>query len=339
MKVAEMGSQSPSQQGSPVLKTANILSATASDSHHAKVAILQCTLNGQHFLAEQLDWIEAQTYPNWKVYVSDDGSADDTLLILYQYRAKWGDDRIEVLSGPAEGFLANFLSLTCRTDIRAEYYAYADQDDVWEAEKLGRAIAWLERVPAGIPALYCSRTRLIDAKGREIGLSPLYARPPSFANALVQCIGGGNTMVFNEAARDLVRQAGEHASVVTHDWWAYLLVTGCGGKVFCDPRPTVRYRQHGNNLVGSNVIGFARLLRMRMLFDGVLGGWIDLNARALQRIRLRLTPESRRVLDEFHTARKRPLLPRLIGLKRSGIYHQTLPGNLALFAAALLNKL
>lgn len=334
-----MGSQAPLQPLRPAPNTANTSSSAASDSHQAKVAILQCTLQGQHFLAEQLDSIEAQTYSSWRLYVSDDGSDDDTLLILYQYREKWGDERIMVRSGPAAGFAANFLSLTCAADIRAEYYAYADQDDVWEAEKLSRAIAWLESVPAAIPALYCSRTRLIDENGHELGLSPLHSRLPSFANALVHCIGGGNTMVFNEAACDLLRRAGEDASVVTHDWWAYLVVTGCGGKVFYDPYPTVRYRQHRNNLVGSNVIGLARVLRMRMMLKGVLRGWIDRNARALQRIRSRLTPGNRRILDEFCAARKRPLLPRLIGLKRSGIYHQTSPGKLALLVAALLNKL
>lgn len=338
-----MGSLSPLPQEYAGLEAGKTLSSTVSSpeqgGYRAKVVILQCTLQGQHFLAEQLDSIAAQTYPHWRACVSDDGSADGTLSIVDQYRAKWGDDRIVVRSGPAAGFAANFLSLTCTADIRAEYYAYADQDDIWEADKLSRAIAWLESVPAEIPALYCSRTRLVDEKGQETGFSPLFSKPPSFANALVQCIGGGNTMVFNEAARDLLRQAGEDVRVVTHDWWAYLVVTGCGGKVFYDPYPTVRYRQHGKNLVGSNVYVFARLLRMRMLFNGIFRSWIDLNTQALQRIHLRLTPENRRILDEFCAARKRPLLPRLIGLKRSGIYHQTLLGKLALFAAAVLNKL
>jgi len=315
------------------------LPSCISSIHPAKVAILQCTMHGQHFLAAQLDSIAAQIYPHWKACVSDDGSADDTLAILDQYREKWGDGRIQIRSGPAAGFAANFLSLTCRTDIRADYYAYADQDDIWEADKLSRAIAWLENIPAETPALYCSRTRLVDEHGREIGLSPLYAKPPSFANALVQCIGGGNTMVFNEAARDLLRHAGEDVSVVTHDWWAYMVVSGCGGQVFCDPYPSVRYRQHGSNLVGSNANGFARLLRIGLLLKGRFRGWNDLNTQALQRIRSRLTPENRGVLDEFCAARKRSLLPRLIGLKRTGIYRQTLLGNLALLAAALLNKL
>jgi len=86
---------------------------------------------------------------------------------------------------PAEGFVANFLSLTCKASIEADYYAYSDQDDVWESDKLERAVRWLQTVPENIPALYCSRTRLVDAENNEIGLSPLFSKPPSFANALI----------------------------------------------------------------------------------------------------------------------------------------------------------
>jgi len=49
-------------------------------------------------------------------------------------------------------------------------------------------------------------------------VSPLLSKAP--ANALVQSITGGNTMVFNNAARALLREAGDAVSVFTHDWWA-----------------------------------------------------------------------------------------------------------------------
>ena len=47
--------------------------------------------------------------------------------------------------------------------------------------------------------------------------------------APLQSLAGGNTMVFNQAARDLMLDAGGHLDIVSHDWWAYLLVTGAGG--------------------------------------------------------------------------------------------------------------
>lgn len=304
-----------------------------------KVAILLCTYHGQHYLADQLDSFAAQGYPNWEVWASDDGSQDNTRTILDIYRKKWGADRLSIHRGPDEGFAANFLSLTCKASIHADYFAYSDQDDIWELDKLQRALGWLLTVPQEIPALYCSRTRLVDANNQDIGFSPLFTKPPSFANALTQNVGGGNTMVFNNAARTLLREAGAGIDVVTHDWWAYMVVSGCGGKVFYDAYPSLRYRQHGGNLRGMNSSWPARLVRIRMLWQGRFRNWNDRNIRALERIRSKLTLENMEILDRFAAARNRWLLPRLIGLKRSGIYRQTLLGSLGLIAAAIFKKI
>ena len=304
-----------------------------------KVAILLCTCHGQHYLAEQLDSFQAQSHSNWEVWASDDGSEDDTHAILEAYRQKWPAGRLSIDFGPAEGFAANFLSLTCKASIEADYYAYSDQDDVWESDKLERAVRWLEIVPENIPALYCSRTRLVDAENNEIGLSPLFSKPPSFANALMQNIGGGNTMVFNNAARGLLREAGEATPVITHDWWAYMVVTGCGGKVFYDSYPSLRYRQHDGNLVGMNATWAARFKRIRMLWEGRFKNWSDSNIAGLRKLQHKLTPENQDTLERFANARQMSLIPRLLHLKRSGIYRQTLFGNLGLIAAAIFGKI
>lgn len=305
----------------------------------SKVAILLCTYQGQHYLAEQLDSLSAQTHSNWEVWASDDGSDDDTHAILEVYQHQWPKGCLSVHSGPAEGFAANFLSLTCKANIKADFYAYSDQDDVWEADKLERAVRWLETISPNIPALYCGRTRLVDANNKEIGLSPNFFKPPSFGNALMQNIGGGNTMVFNNAARELLREAGEYISVVTHDWWAYIVVSGCGGNVFYDSTPTLRYRQHDGNLVGMNATWGGRFKRIRMLFQGQFRIWNDSNIAALNNLKDKLTPENRKILNRFACARQMSLFPRLINLKRSGIYRQTFLGNLGLVVAAVFGKI
>lgn len=306
-----------------------------------KVAILLCTYHGQHFLAEQLDSIERQAYQNWEVWASDDGSMDDTHSILERYQAKWGGQRLSIHNGPAEGFVSNFLSLTCKADIQADCYAFSDQDDIWESDKLQRAMDWLRSIPKDVPALYCTRTRLVDAENRDLGLSPLHSKPPSFANALIQNIGGANTMVFNEAARRLICEAGENIDVVSHDSWVYMVVTGCGGKVKYDAHPSLRYRQHGSNVVGMNSTWAARRVRVRMLWQGHLRTWNERHLAALQRLTPRLTPESRTTLELLAKARarERSLLPRLIDLKKSGIHRQTLMGNIGLLAAAIFKKI
>ncbi|WP_157288217.1 glycosyltransferase family 2 protein [Uliginosibacterium gangwonense] len=303
-----------------------------------KVAILLCTYQGQQYLAEQLDSFAAQIHSNWEVSASDDGSEDGTYSILEAYQQKWPLGRLSIHRGPAKGFAANFLSLTCKTSIDADYYAYSDQDDIWEADKLVRAVEWLETVPQGTPAMYCSRPRLVDAENNEIGFSPLFSKPPSFANALTQNIAGGNTIVFNNAARSLLCEAGDNLSVVTHDWWVYMVVTGCGGKIFYDTVPTLRYRQHDSNLVGMNATWISRFRRVRMLWQGQFRTWNERHIAALYKLHDKLTPESRSILECFTKARQTSLFLRLLHLKRSGIYRQTLWGNLGLIAAAIFRK-
>ncbi len=139
---------------------------------------------------------------------SDDGSTDATAAILSDFLDRFGSLQVKICNGPKRGFVANFLSLACDRSIAADYYAFSDQDDVWEPQKLSRAVTWLETIAPNVPAMFCSRTRLIDEDGQECGFSPLFRRKPAFRNALVQSIAGGNTIVFNDAARQLLMSCG-----------------------------------------------------------------------------------------------------------------------------------
>ena len=304
-----------------------------------KVAILLCTYDGQHYLSEQLDSFAMQSHSNWDVWVSDDGSKDRTHEILEDYKKNWPAGTLSVDPGPARGCGANFLTLTCNAGIQADYYAYSDQDDIWDEDKLERAVRWLEAIPAGTPALYGARTRLVDDRGTEIGMSPLFSKPPCFANALIQNIAGGNTMVFNTAARALLREAGEKLPVVMHDWWTYIAVTGCGGKVYYDAEPSLRYRQHTSNLVGLNSGWAARLRRVHKLWRGEHREWNGASIAALHKLEGRLTPENREILKRFVNAREMGLLPRLINFARSGVHRQTLLGNAGLYAAVIFKRI
>lgn len=304
------------------------------------IAILLCTYQGRPFLADQLDSFAAQTHDDWTVWASDDGSSDGTIELLKDYRARWGAKRLTIVAGPQRGLTANFTSLVCRPEIHASVYAFADQDDIWDRDKLERACRWIDREDAGMPALYCSRTRLMDADGRDTGLSPLFRRPPSFANALAQNIAGGNTMVMNAAARDLLaRAAAAGAEPVLYDWWSYLVVTACGGRVRYDPVPSLRYRQHGRNEIGANTRPRDRAHNARQMLRGRLREWTDVNLAALDRIGDAITPDNRRVLEGFRRARAAGLVGRVAGLYRSGVRRQTFVGDAGLFAAAIIGRL
>lgn len=305
-------------------------------SSPCKVAVLLCTYNGGRFLKVQLDSIAAQDVGCCAIYVSDDGSSDSTLDVLSQLQVSGG--HLSLRSGPGEGHAANFLSLVCADDIIGDYFAYCDQDDLWDRDKLSRALQALQRIDLEVPALYCSRTRSITEDGQLTGQSPLFARPPAFPNSLLQNIGGGNTMVMNAAARALLQRAGK-VDVVSHDWWTYLLVSGAGGEVIYDARPSLSYRQHESNAIGANTGFFNRFRRYGGFFSGRNRVWNERNIKALQSCRNLLTEDNQRVLAEFENARKGSIVSRFKALRRSGVYAQTTSGNIGLIAATLLKKI
>jgi glycosyltransferase involved in cell wall biosynthesis len=304
------------------------------------VAILMGTYNGQQFLSEQLDSLECQTYKNWCLIASDDGSSDKTLDILKDYQARWPAGKLTIRSGPKKGFSYNFLSLACDPDIDATYYAFCDQDDVWLPDKLQVAVRYLQSDSSKIqfPRVYCSRTIYVDEALNSIGVSPLFSFPRSFRNALVQSIAGGNTMVFNLAVKNLFVKSGIKL-VPSHDWWAYLLISGVGGEVFYDKKPRILYRQHGNALIGGNQSISGKINRAWMLLRGRFKKWNGENLLSLNSVRSMLSAANLEVLDTFSILRGASLIGRIRLSGVCGLYRQTRKGTLTLVIAILLNKI
>nr|WP_250888936.1 glycosyltransferase family 2 protein [Mesorhizobium sp. dw_380] len=297
------------------------------------------TKDGAAFVDEQLQSLLAQSHPLIDLWISDDGSVDGTLAIIEAWKSRWTKGLITVVEGPRRGFAANFRSMILDRRIDADCYAFSDQDDVWEPDRLESAIRWMQAFGAEIPLMFCSRTATMTETGSLVGHSPLFRRPPSFRNALVQSIGGGNTILLNRAARDLLSKASARSDFVSHDWWAYLIVTGAGGVACYDPRPLVRYRQHASNLVGANVSWQARVSRLGRLFKGEFAGWTDLNLAGLAVNRDLLTPEAAACVDVFASGRQGGLFRRLSALRASGVYRQTFAGTLGLYLAFVLGRI
>lgn len=304
-----------------------------------KIAVLVCVFNGARFLPEQIFSLGKQTHPRMDVWVSDDGSTDSSKQILLQSAADWRKGKFYLLDGPRLGFAENFRSLIINPSIEADYFAFCDQDDVWHSTKLAKALDWLSKQDKSRPALFASRTRIIDDEGNPLGYSPLFGRPPSFCNALVQSIAGGNTMVMNRAARELMAQASHRTSFVSHDWWCYLMITGAGGLVHYSPDAQIDYRQHGANLIGANLSLVSRLSRYAFLYRGGFASWTDCNLAGLRACYDLLDDDSRSLMDSFERLRGAPLPKRIVSLYRSGIYRQTAIGHFGLFLACLINRL
>lgn len=305
-----------------------------------QVDILMASFQGSRYLTAQLDSIAAQDYTSWRLWVSDDGSDDETLRILEHYQKAWGEERLVILTGPKLGCTRNFLSLVNHADLCGDFLAYADQDDIWDSDKLTRAVKSILTLDRNKPSLYCGRTRLVSSDGSEItGLSPLFSRPPAFKNAIVQSIAGGNTMLFNQQTKKLLQIAGSDIAIPSHDWWTYLAVTACGGTVVYDPLPSICYRQHENNIIGGNDSLSSRLERAQYYLEGRFSEWTDLNLLALEKLSDFITTENLNTLHKFKSARQGSFIQRVVQLYKLGLYRQTFFGNVSYFSAIILNRI
>lgn len=99
----------------------------------ASVSIVLCTYNGAKYIREQLNSILAQTYPLYEIIVQDDHSTDNTVEIIQKYASR--HNIIKVFQNDSErGVNGNFVSAMQRAT--GEYIAIADQDDIWETDKI-----------------------------------------------------------------------------------------------------------------------------------------------------------------------------------------------------------
>lgn len=303
------------------------------------VAILLCTYNGAQFLVSQLESIESQDHSNWFVVASDDGSSDQTLEILLKYQAKWPSGRLIIRSGPKKGYCQNFLFLACDPDIKADYYAFSDQDDVWLPTKLNVALKNITQSQELAKAyLYCGRTTYVDENLRKVGVSPLFTFPKTFRNALVQSVAGGNTMVFNQKTKEYLEKVGP-VNHLSHDWWLYQLVTGVGGVVLYDSEAQVLYRQHKDAVIGGSNSILASLERISLIFKGRIREWSEINIAILSSIKPLLNIGSLETLELFKRMRNASIRDRLRLLEVAGLYRQTRRGTISLILATLLKKI
>lgn len=302
------------------------------------VTILLASYRGVRFIAAQLHSIAAQIHADWRLVVSDDGSDDGTRGVIADFAAGRPAGQVRLIEGPAKGATQNFLHLLSAAP--PGMIAFCDQDDVWNPDKLDRAVRAL--APRSGPAHYAARTIIADADLRPVAESRHFRRPLGFRNALVQAIMAGNTSVFNaQAVAVLQRCVGpaRACGIESHDWWAYQLMAGVGAHLIHDPHPALLYRQHGQSEMGRNDTLRAMSQRVGMLLDGQYGRWLWANHAALDAVRTELLPENRTALDRFGMALYQPGPAAAATMARIGLYRQTRSGTAALFTAALLGRL
>lgn len=210
-----------------------------------RIVVLLSTYNGSRFLREQVESIRAQKEASHELFVRDDGSTDLTPAILDEYAAngvlRWYRG---ANLGPARSFFELLSSAPDR-----EYYAFADQDDYWDDDKLSSALAMLQTVDSSKPAIYWCATRPVDESLRPISFTPAQVAEIDFPQTLLRSFASGCTMVLNHALRSTVL-AKPNPLASMHDSWVLKVCFAVGGAALIDPKPHISYRQHDANVIG-----------------------------------------------------------------------------------------
>ena len=215
-----------------------------------KVIVLLSTYNGEEYLKEQLESLFSQKDVEVSVIVRDDSSSDRTCQILDGFKDKFP---LEWYKGEHYGVQKSYMELMkVAASKDFDYFAFCDQDDVWDEDKLSVGLRKIRRFEArwglDIPVLYYSGQRLVDKNLNLIGEHTLKRYRTDYARFLVND-AAGCTEVFNRNLLDMVNRY-EPRYILMHDTWILKVCLAVGGKIIVDTGSHLSYRQHNNNSVG-----------------------------------------------------------------------------------------
>lgn len=216
------------------------------------VQVLLSTYNGEKFLRKQLDSIYSQEDISFSILVRDDGSQDNTLLILHEYKAKYG--KMEILEGENVGPAMSFYLLQKNANKDYDYFAFSDQDDIWYPNKLKQAVACLEKSKDKYRYYYCNFD-IIDSDGNIF--SEGYMMPYANYKTVIfrnHCLGC--SQVFNrsllERSLDIFAFINSEEfsarDLMLHDVWMTNMAYYLDSYIYCDDQKRFGYRQHGGNV-------------------------------------------------------------------------------------------
>ncbi len=210
------------------------------------VSVVLATYNGEKYLREQLDSLLRQKGVSVKIFVRDDGSTDNTHNILNEYQ---NEGLLSWYTGKHLNVQKGYLELL-KNAPKSDYYAFCDQDDVWDDDKLLFAVTELDEMPVDKPAMYYCGQRLVDENLKLISVHKIASDRSAHANFLISNVAGC-TAVFNQQLVDAVNSAMPDF-ILMHDSWLFKVCLCLGGNYYADSTAHISYRQHGNNVAGLN---------------------------------------------------------------------------------------
>lgn len=221
-----------------------------------KILILLSTYNGSNFIRQQLDSLYSQKGVSIHIIVRDDGSTDNTVEILNEYKDKYNN--ITILKGDNIRAIRSFYALinyVIDNNIEYDYYAFCDQDDVWLENKLLYAVEALnDRTHQKQNALYFCAASYVDTNLKYLGTKTI-PNKGNYKSCIIRNYSLGCTIVVNKSlffdcVKASLKYQKEHITgyIPYHDVWFYSYALCTNADVIYDTRELILYRQHTSNV-------------------------------------------------------------------------------------------
>jgi glycosyltransferase involved in cell wall biosynthesis len=225
-----------------------------------RVSIALATCQGERFLDAQLESIARQTRPPDQLIVNDDASRDGSWKILQAF-AERAAFRVEAEQNTERlGITRNFERAVSRCG--GDVIFFADQDDVWEPDKIETLLQVLEERPETGAVFHDGRivdetlapldATLWDSLGFDARERRLVGEGHAADVFLRHVVAAGTTMAFRAQYAPLVLPFPALRSC--HDAFTAFLISAVANVEIVD-RPLIRYRLHGANQIGIQKLG------------------------------------------------------------------------------------
>lgn len=244
-----------------------------------RILVVLASYNGLAYLPEQLESILGQRGVQVHLLVSDDGSRDGTIQWL-EKRVTPKDccvsiNTIELMPRVDEHMApaGNFFRLLSSAPLDGfDAVALADQDDIWNPDKLISQLTALRQnanragVSSNVLAFWpTGRTRLIRKN-----------QPQRLYDHFFEAPGPGCSMLLSKAFVAQLQTLWQNIPTARaafygkahHDWLIYALARSLGWSWHIEAQSTLLYRQHSMNVRGANASWATRFNRLRDIGSG-----------------------------------------------------------------------
>jgi len=216
-----------------------------------RVAIALAVYNGERWIEEQILSILKQKNILVKIFISIDKSTDNSEGICLRLSKKH-KELVLIKSNSKFGSGAkNFYQILKHIDLSDfDYFAFADQDDIWLPSKIERALSCLTKT--GSHGYSSNLTPFNEEKSWTLKKN----HPQRKFDYLFQGASAGCTYVITTKAALLIQEKissddSEFSVDTSHDWLTYAICRSHNMKWFSDHESHILYRQHENNAYGS----------------------------------------------------------------------------------------